>query len=101
MERFPATRRKLMRVLRQLARRGELSPTRDRSAGHRQEELTTLGLEGNFGGEFVRTSGVKRGFMDGSLGSSTRRRCSTTTPSTPTSGFTSTEPPRINELING
>jgi predicted amidohydrolase YtcJ len=35
-------------------------------------ELTTLGVEANFGGPFVRVGGVK-GFMDGSLGSSTAK----------------------------
>lgn len=35
-------------------------------------ELTALGAEANFGGPFVRVGGVK-GFMDGSLGSSTAK----------------------------
>ena len=69
----PATRRKLMRVVQQLARRGELTCRLDvRWPIGGQKELTDLGVEGNFGGDFVRVGGVK-GFMDGSLGSSTAK----------------------------
>src|SRR5262249_37902838 len=65
------TRRKLFRVLQQLAREGRLTCRIDlRWPIGLQKELAAVGAEANFGNEFVRIGGVK-GFMDGSLGSST------------------------------
>jgi hypothetical protein len=67
----PVTRRKLLRVLQRLARDGHLTLRVDvRCPVGDPRELTALGAEANFGGPFVRVGGVK-GFMDGSLGSST------------------------------
>jgi predicted amidohydrolase YtcJ len=69
----PATRRKLLRTLQRLARSGELTCRIDlRWPIALQGDVTRLGAEANFGGPFVRVGGVK-GFMDGSLGSSTAK----------------------------
>ena len=95
----PATRRKLMRVLQQLARRGELTCRIDvRWPIGGQKELTDLGVEGNFGGDFVRVGGVK-GFMDGSLGSSTAKMFEPYAIDAKTSGVYVTEPPTMRELV--
>ena len=69
----PATRRTLFRVLQRLARAGELTVRIDlRWPIALQQEVAAVGAEANFGGAFVRIGGVK-GFMDGSLGSSTAK----------------------------
>ncbi|HUR55744.1 MAG TPA: amidohydrolase family protein, partial [Gemmataceae bacterium] len=68
-----ATRRKLLRVYQRLAREGRLTLRVDMRwpiAEHR--ELSAIGTEANFGNDFVRVGGVK-GYMDGSLGSSTAK----------------------------
>ena len=94
-----ATRRKLMRVLQQLARRGELTCRIDmRWPIGGQKELSDLGVEGNFGGDFVRVGGVK-GFMDGSLGSSTAKMFDPYAIDATTSGVYVTEPPTMRELV--
>jgi predicted amidohydrolase YtcJ len=67
------TRRRLFRVLQRLAREGRLTCRVDLRwpiAAHK--ELAAVGAEANFGSNFVRIGGVK-GFMDGSLGSSTAK----------------------------
>ena len=68
-----ATRRTLIRVLQKLARAGQMTarlnlhwPVAARN------EVVAVGAEANFGNEFVQVGGVK-GFMDGSLGSSTAK----------------------------
>jgi predicted amidohydrolase YtcJ len=95
----PATRRKLLRVLQQLARRGELTCRIDvRWPIGGQKELTDLGIEGNFGGDFVRVGGVK-GFVDGSLGSSTAKMFDPYVLDTKTAGVYVTEPPLMQELV--
>jgi predicted amidohydrolase YtcJ len=67
------TRRKLFRVLQRLAREGRLTCRIDlRWPIGSHKELAAVGAEANFGNEFVRIGGVK-GFMDGSLGSSTAK----------------------------
>ncbi len=67
------TRRKLLRTLQELVRRDELTCRVDvRWPISQQKELAALGVEANFGGDFVRIGGLK-GFMDGSLGSSTAK----------------------------
>jgi hypothetical protein len=67
------TRRKLFRVLQRLAARGELTTRIDlRWPIAAQKELATIGAEANFGNGFLRIGGLK-GFMDGSLGSSTAK----------------------------
>ncbi len=69
----PATRRRLFRLYQQLARQDQLTlrvdlrwPLADWSS------LAALGVEANFGNDWVRIGGVK-GFVDGSLGSSTAK----------------------------
>jgi predicted amidohydrolase YtcJ len=65
------TRRKLFRVLQRLARDGQMTVRLDlRWPIALRQEVIALGAEVNFGNDFVRVGGVK-GFMDGSLGSST------------------------------
>ncbi|MGH7174384.1 MAG: amidohydrolase [Gemmataceae bacterium] len=68
-----ATRRRLLRLYQQLARQGKLTtrielrwPLAD------WRSLAAFGVQANFGGEWVRIGGVK-GFVDGSLGSSTAK----------------------------
>ena len=69
----PQTRRKLLRTLQELVRRDELTCRIDvRWPISQQKDLAAIGVEANFGGEFVRIGGLK-GFMDGSLGSSTAK----------------------------
>jgi predicted amidohydrolase YtcJ len=69
----PATRRRLMRLYQQLARQGKLTCRIDlRWPLADWRSLAALGVEANFGGDWVRIGGVK-GFIDGSLGSSTAR----------------------------
>jgi predicted amidohydrolase YtcJ len=68
-----ATRRTMIRVLQKMARDRQMTvrlnlhwPIAARN------EVVAVGAEANFGSEYVRVGGVK-GFMDGSLGSSTAR----------------------------
>ena len=69
----PQTRRKLLRTLQELVRRDELTCRIDvRWPISQQKDLAAVGVEANFGGDFVRVGGLK-GFMDGSLGSSTAK----------------------------
>lgn len=67
------TRRKYLRVLQGLAAKGDLSV---RLSVHTpialNTDVTGVGAEANFGNDFVRVGGVK-GYMDGSLGSSTAK----------------------------
>ncbi len=69
----PPTRRALLRLLQDLARDEKLTCRIDLRwpiALHR--EIATLGLAADFGGDYLRIGGVK-GFLDGSLGSSTAK----------------------------
>jgi len=69
----PATRRRLFRLYQQLARQGKLTARIDlRWPLADWRSLAALGVEANFGGDWVRIGGVK-GFVDGSLGSSTAK----------------------------
>lgn len=69
----PETRRRYLRVLQHLARTGGLTCRVEvRWPISRYKELADLGLTAGFGSDFLRIGGVK-GFMDGSLGSSTAR----------------------------
>ena len=66
-------RRKYFRILQRLDREGKLTcriDVRWPIASHR--DLATLGVNANFGSDYLRIGGVK-GFMDGSLGSSTAK----------------------------
>ncbi len=68
-----ATRRLLFRVLQRMARAGELTARVDlRWPIESARELTGPGVEAGFGGDWLTVGGVK-GFMDGSLGSSTAK----------------------------
>ena len=67
------TRRTLFRVLQRLAREGRMTVRLDlRWPIAARRDVADLGAEANYGNDFVRVGGVK-GFMDGSLGSSTAR----------------------------
>lgn len=95
-----ATRRKYLRVLQKLASVGEMScrvDVRWPIAAHR--ELAATGLESNFGGSFVRVGGVK-GFMDGSLGSSTAKMFEPFL-NEKTTGVYVTEPDAMRQQIRG
>ena len=87
----PDTRRAYFKVLQRLAAKGELTVRIDLRwpiAAHK--ELTTLGAEANYGG-WVRVGGVK-GFMDGSLGSSTAKMFDPYASDAKTSGVFVTQP---------
>jgi len=67
------SRRKLFRIYQELARNGRLSFRVDlRWPLAQWRELASLGAAANFGNDWVRIGGVK-GFVDGSLGSSTAK----------------------------
>jgi predicted amidohydrolase YtcJ len=67
------TRRTLFRVLQRMAREGQMTVRLDlRWPIALRRDVTDLGAEVNYGNDYVRIGGVK-GFMDGSLGSSTAR----------------------------
>ncbi len=69
----PATRRWLFRLYQQFARQGKLTARIDlRWPLADWRSLAALGVEANFGNDWVRIGGVK-GFVDGSLGSSTAK----------------------------
>jgi predicted amidohydrolase YtcJ len=68
-----ATRQKLFRLYQRMARTGALTLRIDlRWPLAEWSSLARLGVEANFGNEWVRIGGLK-GFVDGSLGSSTAR----------------------------
>jgi hypothetical protein len=68
-----ATRRKLFRLYQQLARSGQLTLRIDlRWPLAEWEQLARLGIEAGFGDDWVTIGGLK-GFVDGSLGSSTAK----------------------------
>lgn len=67
------TRRTQFRVLQRMAREGQMTVRLDlRWPIAARRDVSDLGAEANYGNDFVRVGGVK-GFMDGSLGSSTAR----------------------------
>jgi predicted amidohydrolase YtcJ len=68
-----ATRQKLFRLYQQLARSGKLSVRVDfRWPLAEWRQLVQLGVQAGFGDDWVKIGGLK-GFMDGSLGSSTAK----------------------------
>jgi predicted amidohydrolase YtcJ len=68
-----ATRRRLFRLYQQLARSGQLTCRINvRWPISQWKQLASLGVEEGFGNDWVRIGGLK-GFMDGSLGSSTAK----------------------------
>jgi predicted amidohydrolase YtcJ len=95
----PATRRKLLRVLQQLHARGELTCRVDvRWPISAQKELSDLGLQANFGNDYIRIGGVK-GFMDGSLGSSTAKMFEPYAINAKTTGVYVTPPETMQSLV--
>jgi predicted amidohydrolase YtcJ len=69
----PATRRQLFRLYQQLARNGQLTLRIDlRWPLAEWQELARLGAESGLGDDWVKIGGLK-GFMDGSLGSTTAK----------------------------
>lgn len=68
-----ATNRKLFRIYQRLARAGQLTTRIElRWPIGEWEQLARLGVESDFGSDYLRIGGVK-GYMDGSLGSSTAK----------------------------
>ena len=95
----PETRKLYLRAIQQLAEKGRLTVRIDlRWPIARQNELTALGVTAGFGSEFVRIGGVK-GFMDGSLGSSTAKMFDGYTGDPKTTGVWVTEPDAMNRLV--
>ncbi len=95
----PVTRRMLFRILQDLDRAGTLDVRVDlRWPIAAASELAALGVKANFGTNFVRIGGVK-GFMDGSLGSSTAMMFAPYDSNPKTSGVFVTEPAAMRGLI--
>jgi predicted amidohydrolase YtcJ len=93
------TRRKLFRVLQRLARDGQMTVRLDlRWPIALRQEVIALGAEMNFGNDFVRVGGVK-GFMDGSLGSSTALMFDPYEMSPKNTGVFVTEPDAMGAMI--
>jgi predicted amidohydrolase YtcJ len=93
------TRQTLFRILQELDRGGKLKARVDlRWPIAAANELAALGVTANFGSDFVRIGGVK-GFMDGSLGSSTAKMFAGYDSDPKTSGVYVTEPAAMRNLI--
>ena len=93
------THRRLFRVLQKLSREGKLTCRIDlRWPIGAHKELATLGAQANFGGDFLRIGGVK-GFMDGSLGSSTAKMFEPYDSDAKTTGVYVTEPDTMRALV--
>jgi predicted amidohydrolase YtcJ len=94
-----ATRRLLFRLYQRLAREGQLTLRIDlRWPLPRWKELADLGLEAGFGSDWVRIGGVK-GFVDGSLGSSTAKMYAPYVNEPGSTGIYVTAPPRLREYV--
>ena len=95
----PAVRRKLLRALQRGARDGRLTCRVDvRWPIAQQREVAAVGAEANFGGHFVRVGGLK-GFMDGSLGSSTARMFAPYEGGSKNTGVFVTQPDTMRALV--
>jgi predicted amidohydrolase YtcJ len=95
------TRRKLIRVLQRFARDGQMTVRLDlRWPIALRQEVIALGTERNFGNDFVRVGGVK-GFMDGSLGSSTAKMFEHYVGEPKNTGVYVTEPDAMRMMIRG
>lgn len=93
------TRRTLFRTLQEMHANGKLPVRVDlRWPIAAAQELAALGVTANFGNDFVRIGGVK-GFMDGSLGSSTAKMYEPYDSDAKTSGVYVTQPPAMRNLI--
>jgi predicted amidohydrolase YtcJ len=94
----PATRKRYFALLQRLERAGKLQTRIElRWPIAQHHELSDLGLEANFGSEFLRLGGLK-GFMDGSLGSSTAKMFAPYEKSASTGVFV-TEPATMKALV--
>lgn len=92
-------RRKLFRTYQQMARDGQLTCRLDlRWPIEAHKELANAGVAGDFGNDFVRIGGVK-GFMDGSLGSSTAKMFAPYDSDAKTTGVFVTEPDTMRAYI--
>lgn len=97
----PETRRKLFRIYQKLARDGKLTCRIDlRWPIAAYKELANAGLAADFGNDFVRVGGVK-GFMDGSLGSSTAKMFAPYEGEPKNTGVYVTEPDAMRSLVRG
>jgi predicted amidohydrolase YtcJ len=97
----PETRRRLFRTLQRLARDGQLTCRIDlRWPIARYKDLADPGVTAGFGGDFVRIGGVK-GFMDGSLGSSTAKMFDPYEGGGTNTGVFVTEPGSMRALVRG
>ncbi|MDY3561381.1 amidohydrolase [Gemmata sp. JC673] len=95
------TRRKLFRIYQKLAREGKLTCRIDlRWPISAYKELANAGLTADFGSDFVRVGGVK-GFMDGSLGSSTAKMFAPYEGGASNTGVYVTEPDTMRSYIRG
>jgi predicted amidohydrolase YtcJ len=94
-----ATRRKLFRLYQQLERSGQLTLRIDlRWPLADWKSLAALGLEANFGSDWVRIGGLK-GFVDGSLGSSTAKMFEPFDNEPGSTGVWVTPPAKLREYI--
>jgi hypothetical protein len=95
------TRRRLFRVLQRLAREEKLTCRIDlRWPISLYRELVQQGVTADFGNDFVRIGGVK-GFMDGSLGSSTAKMFDPYDSDAKSTGVYVTEPETMRAWITG
>jgi predicted amidohydrolase YtcJ len=95
------TRRRLFRGYQRLARDEKLTCRIDLRwpiAAHK--ELANLGVNADFGSDFVRIGGVK-GFMDGSLGSSTAKMFDPYASDAKNTGVYVTQPDAMRALVRG
>ncbi len=95
----PDVRRKLLRLYQQVARERRLTARIQlRWPLEAWSELADLGIQAGFGGELVTIGGVK-GFIDGSLGSSTAKMWTPYVNEPNSTGIFVTPPERLGELI--
>jgi predicted amidohydrolase YtcJ len=95
------TRRQLFRLYQKLARTGKLTTRIDlRWPLAEWQALANLGVEANFGNDFVRIGGVK-GFVDGSLGSSTAKLFDAYLNEPGSTGIYVTAPAKLRQYIEG
>ncbi len=95
----PETRRKLFRIYQRLARQRKLTCRIDlRWPIALYRELSTTGVMADFGHDFVRIGGVK-GFLDGSLGSSTAKMFAPYEKDPKNTGVYLTEPDTLRSYI--
>jgi predicted amidohydrolase YtcJ len=93
------TRRQLFRLYQRLARAGELTMRIDlRWPLAAWKELASLGVEANFGNDWIRIGGLK-GFIDGSLGSSTAKMFEPFLNEPGSTGVYVTSPGKLREYI--